>query len=181
MKIEITEAQAQVIQDALDFYVRCRAGQLDEITSSLFPDKRNDAVVGGLLDRLHVELLSMPQNSYLGVNGLPEEFRIAYDMKQVIRYHLSFLRKPDGDFGVNFDSLLRMSSELPPKIEMGLSEGAEQLLKIIRESVRWEKVKTFDASRFVTPKGSKFWKELIESGYIKKDESGFTLTAPRQL
>ena len=181
MKIEITEAQAQVIQNALDFYVRCRAGQLSEITSSLFPEKGSDAVVRGLLDRLHVELLSMPANAYLGVHGMPEEFKIAYDMKQVIRYHLAFLRKPDGDFGVNFDTLLRMSSELPPKVDLGLSEGAEQLLKIIRERVRWEREKTFDASRFVTQKGTKFLKELLDSGYIKKEGSGFKLTAPTQL
>lgn len=181
MKIELSESQAQVIQDALDFYIRCRAGQLDEITSSLFPEKRNDEVVQGLISRLHVELTGLQPNAYLSVPGLPEEFKIAYDLKQVIRYHLSFSRNPGGDFGVNFDSNFRMSSEFPAKIHLGLSEGAEQLLKIIRERIRWKKEKEFDANEFVTPKGSKFVKELLEAGYLKKGESSFTLTAPTKL
>lgn len=180
MKIKLSEMQAQVIQNALDFYIRCRMGQFGEITAQLFPDKQTDSVVQGLLDRLHVEILSMPANSYVGIHGVPEHFKIAYDLKQVIRYHLSFQNNPCGDIGVNFDSPRGLSSEFPAKIETGLTDGAEQLLKIIRERVRWGKEKTFDPNEFVTPKGTKFVKELTQAGHIKKTENGFTLSAPSE-
>jgi hypothetical protein len=153
-------------------------GQFMEITAQLFPDKTTDSVVQGLLDRLHVEILSMPPNSYIGINGVPEEFKVAYDLKQVIRYHLSFHKNPSGDIGVNFDSPRNLGEEFPAKIETGLSDGAEQLLKIIRERVRWKKEKTFDPNEFVTPKGSKYVKELSQYGHIKKTDGGFTLTTP---
>lgn len=177
LKITLSDNQASVIEAALDFYVRCRMGQFDEI-GRLFPDKYQDSVVRGLLDRLHIEILDMPPNASHGIHGLPEEFKMACDLKHVIRYHLSYQRNPSGSMTVNFDTPDHYSSEPLAKVEDDLTDDARLLLKNLRDRVRWRQEKKFDAYEFVTKKGHKLVTELISKGYLKQSEKTFELRAP---
>lgn len=180
MKITLSDQQAGLVEEALDFYIRCRMGQFEEILSQHFPEKRNDTVVTGLLDRVHVEVLNLPTNTSPGIHTLPEPYKVAYDLKQVIRYHRSYKYNPSGDMGVNFDQPRNLSLEPMAEVDTNLTEGATQLIRMIRERVRWKKEKSFDAYSFVTPKGKKLVEELISKGFLKKSEGAFQLAQPSE-
>lgn len=98
LKLEITEKQANVIMDALELYVRIGIGQFDKIKDHptihnhiwnnhreeyhYFADDELLAVRNKLFD------LSYGLNASHGIHSplIDDSNRVAYDIKQVIRY-----------------------------------------------------------------------------------------------
>jgi hypothetical protein len=102
-QIELNEKQMQVLQDALDFYERVLGlGQLEEIENHWrhdvkFPDPEFQSKSDGLRFSLYAAKAAgwnLSPNSSRGIRSpdVPERFRIAYDMTQVLRKASSDLR-----------------------------------------------------------------------------------------
>lgn len=109
-----------VIRRALDFYGRVGLGQFREVLR--VPNPRTFDVTAHqqaevLLDV--VRRLTMSDltegNSYHGIRSekISDDFRVAYDVQQVIRHRLAWDRNPKGDFMVDFDEPYRTSESVP--------------------------------------------------------------------
>ena len=105
-KCEFSPEQVRVILQALDIYSRIGAGQLDPIACLFIGEKRVD------LEKLRESLIGaetaitgLPPHAYFGISckEVPERYKVAYDMQQVIRHSQAWHENPTGSFTVNFD------------------------------------------------------------------------------
>lgn len=94
VRIECSEEQAGVITRALDFYQRvCGMGQFGEVADPwLMRCKHDRSTLEVPLRELHALVMPPDMAGYLGASygiaaaEVPDEYRAAYDMQQVIRY-----------------------------------------------------------------------------------------------
>ena len=100
--LSITAKQAKVIEDALDLYSRIGEGQYDEILSRDFAmvdpktgDRKQDD--SDMINRCRRQLehvsqirLGLSPNSFFAIHAheISDNFRISFDLKQVIRHQL---------------------------------------------------------------------------------------------
>lgn len=119
-RLTINDEQAGVLMEALDMYFRVGMGQLREVGGHLVPFKlpseeyrsRRDAVDEALRQ---VRALAMPElhrNSDHGIasDAIDDSNRVACDLYDVIRHHVSWERDPTGGWTVNFDKPRRLST-----------------------------------------------------------------------
>lgn len=124
-KMTLTEKQCEVVQAALDLYYRIGMGQLDEIQHLAVPApgfKPNWNEVGETLVVLKMALLGWKHN---GTNHsimsqeLPDEYRVACDIHDVIRHRLAVdgLKPGKKPFGVAFDEVWKKGKEPLARME----------------------------------------------------------------
>lgn len=116
VQLEMSEDQAYVIQDALDFYSRIMMGQFDNI-ASLFSirlaknvNREEETKLIEALKNLYYPELH--RSAYYGIfhSDTPEDAKISWDLIQVLRYDISWYKYPEGGHTVNFHTPLRSSN-----------------------------------------------------------------------
>lgn len=119
--LEVSEYQASVISQALEFMTRCCMGQFDsELWYVCFQDQRRSDEADALLRRIKKIYTGHESNAYWSLTSeeVPEKARIAWDIHATIRHRLSWDRNPQGGYTVNFDEPMRTAREESiPKIK----------------------------------------------------------------
>jgi hypothetical protein len=121
-KLTLNEKQAHVVRAALDLYARVGIGQFEEVLQVYDPaakmdiELRNHIRAGLVLAKAEA---GHPANGSYGiVNPLvDDDFRVAYDVQQVIRHTLARDRKPEGGNTVDFDKPHATGTEPLPTFE----------------------------------------------------------------
>lgn len=124
--LTITEEQANTLINALDLYQRIGMGQLEEIKHTAVPapgHKYNWVEVDQTMAILKLQLLGWPHigtaHSILSPD-LPDQFRVAWDIQQVVRHRLAYDGLKPGEkpgIYVYFDEPRRTSKEPLPEIK----------------------------------------------------------------
>ena len=124
--LTITEEQARTLISALDLYSRIGMGQFEEVEMIYRYDSRKSVNYDGeetveydgdkfreLLKECK-KLLGHHSNGSYGIysHQVPDSFRVAWDLKKVIRHRLAWDRRPEGGYTVDFEEP-RQSSKLP--------------------------------------------------------------------
>jgi len=109
-QLELDEEQAKIIQRALDLYMRVGTGQIehpvcDALTRAMF-DVSTDQFCAA---RDELAIVSEKLTGYssnasrcIGSPDLPNEFKRACDIHDVIRHRIAWDRNPEGGIGVSF-------------------------------------------------------------------------------
>ena len=116
--LKMNRRQAGVITAALDLYSRIGMGQISEVENILRldrhvkPDYSHDAVRNAL-DFVKREIFGLDGNGNLGIHNetVPKNYRVAWDLQQVIRHFLSWDANPEGGSGVSFHEPMKSSDE----------------------------------------------------------------------
>ncbi len=115
--LNMSEAQAQVVVRALDLYTRIGIGQFEEILRVYDPLSET----WGSGHKFALEFIKEikaqaghPMNGSHGIHNpkVRDDFRVAYDVQQVIRNRIAFDKNPEGGMTVDFDTP-RAISQLP--------------------------------------------------------------------
>ena len=119
VKIEMTEGQAWIVNEALDLYSRIWMGQIDEPFQMLrgfcdrYPKTEEDSegvdLALALLSKIYFPELQGGGYHSIGSCKTDERAKIAYDVQQSIRNKVAWANKPDGGYGVDFHSPLKTS------------------------------------------------------------------------
>lgn len=145
--LSLNAEQAQTTVNALDFYARILAGQLDEL-GFIFRIKRAhkeidfeklNSLVKELKETVFPEL---NQNSSSHNNDV--ECWRAFDVKQTIRHTLAWDRDPDGGITVDFDEPMKFGDQQLPvmlKIKNGeIDRVKDQLNKRYYLTDQWQQL-----------------------------------------
>jgi len=127
--LELNEAQARTILNALDAYSRIGCGQfkiVQEVVSDNWPDQRwkgrDDADAGLSIAQvaLFPELGSYHASYGIPNRKVPLEFRRAYDIKKHIQRPMAIAREPNPTFPtVDYDgAVLNVSDEPLPTVKV---------------------------------------------------------------
>ena len=131
--LELNEAQAQTILEALDLYSRVGCGQVRAVSQVVvlnWPDDRwkhreaAEACLSAAQTALFPELGS-PHASYgIPNRQVPLVFRRAYDIKKHVEQAMAVARDPNPTFrGVNYDgAMLNVSDEPLPTVAVSKDE-----------------------------------------------------------
>ena len=121
--LKINEHQAEVLERALDLFSRIGMGQFKELLRTFelnklrsYSDDNYLKIVDQikrLLDDIHILLTELSPSGYFGItsNKIDDDFRVAFDIYQVIKHRLSWDRVPDGRIGIDFYDPLPASTE----------------------------------------------------------------------
>ncbi len=127
-KVTLSEAQVDVIIRALDMYSRLGCGQFEEIDRLFqFDPRRNPQSYGWetrrKLDALKQLYLPLQDNASYSIcsQEVPVDFRLAWDVYQTLRHHVSWERHPEGGFTVNFREPMNVSGAALCTIETVVS------------------------------------------------------------
>lgn len=125
MKIVYTEEEMNRILKALDIYSRIWMGQYDSLLTNLRfygdynkIDEHKEEIIVYLM-RIRSKLLpafNYPFSASYGIfsEDIDNRAAIAYNMKQVFRYKLSYFKNPNGGIGVSFREPLRAEKDPYP-------------------------------------------------------------------
>lgn len=127
-RLTISEHQAHVLMRALDMYFRVGMGQLGEVAEHLVTKKATTIEWCDARDLVHdclraARVYAMPelpsQNAYHGIASekIDDTNRVACDLHDVIRHHLSWERHPEGGWTTNFQKARGLSQEPLATIE----------------------------------------------------------------
>lgn len=128
--IVVDEAQARILAEALDLYMRIGIGQLTEVVRVYnYEWKTPIPTVDRLVDVMNEAKRVIgfgPGGSY-GIQSreVHDVFRQAYDIRQVIRHRLAWDHTPTGGFGVDFDTPQQIG-KLPLPTIGGVGGGDEK-------------------------------------------------------
>jgi len=115
--LEITREQARVISEACELLARLHMGQLKEILWVWGPNKIDswewaNNLIEALRRRLFPELLE-GQFYPITSKKIPDEARVAFDLHQVLRHHLTGPKPKQGFPSVCHDEPRQTSQEQP--------------------------------------------------------------------
>ena len=120
--LNINKSQARVLIAALDLYSRIGLGQFEEVVNVHDLALKLSVVTReGMRNGLNFvkQLAGHPPNGSYGIHNenVDDVFRVAFDLKQVIRNRLAWDQNPKGDIGrVDFDEPRATSKEPLAKI-----------------------------------------------------------------
>lgn len=137
VEIKLSLRQAEILKRAIDLFVRIGMGQIEEVA-----EVAKFYNINGLLnlkDFYDVERtinyhlgeakkhLGIRPFSNLGITNAGEDFRIAYDIEQVLRRSLAFHKNPKGDhLSIEFDDYLPTASEKKCSVVVSNENGEEK-------------------------------------------------------
>ncbi len=121
-QLTVTDEQVQVLLKALDVYSRVGCGQFERILEMFLGDPRRQKDVPDcklLFNRFKEQLLALtPDTSYsICSPDVPVDYRLAWDVLQVLRHHVAWRKQPEGGFTVNFDKPMNTSGAPLCRIE----------------------------------------------------------------
>lgn len=107
-RLTLSEQQTAIVCRALEFYERVGGmGQIEEVLDPWRFRCQDGAVehARAALDEAKLHLTGFDRCSSFGIHSekVPDEYRVAYDLQQVIRHRMAWDRTPEGGFGVWFD------------------------------------------------------------------------------
>lgn len=110
--LRMSRDQAHLIKNALEFYARIMAGQVEEISYQISLN-RNDI---SWEDRKIIRSLCTEMRKHISTkfDDVPDR---AYDLMQTMRFKLSWDEEPGGGKDVRFDKPLYRSCDPPAKLE----------------------------------------------------------------
>lgn len=117
-QLMLNEAQVDALLQALEVYARLGCGQFEEIARLFCCDPRsrqsNALSVEHCLDQAKHSLLALQRRASYSICSydVPVSYRLAWDMYQVIRHHVSWEAHPEGGNTVNFNEPMNVS-EIP--------------------------------------------------------------------
>lgn len=125
--LEVSQKQARIIDEAVDLYSRIGMGQLSELLyyfparfnggqrTEKFSQNRDEAE--HLLVRIKELIGNLPSGHHyhsIADPDINDAFRVAYDIRQVVRHFLAWERVPGGGYNRDFDEPMRLSQlDLP--------------------------------------------------------------------
>lgn len=110
-RLELTEEQLEIISKACELYGRIQMGQLRVIAEHFFhiPNERLD-FLRQLLTRAEPYASGLGGGYHsISSDSIPDSARVAMDIHQVVRHHLSWKKNPAGGSTVNFDKPMQFS------------------------------------------------------------------------
>ncbi len=116
--LTLNQTQADLVVKALDLFSRIGLGQFETLLEVYDTECRLELEQRELLRsslNLAKQTVGHPVNGSFGINNplLPERFRDAWDICQVVRHRLAWDRKPEGGIQVWFDNPY-FTGKLPP-------------------------------------------------------------------
>jgi hypothetical protein len=107
--LTLSQKQAEVLVRALDLYSRIGIGQFEEVLDVYDRELKLDYE---RRERFRVKLnqakneAGHPSNGSYGISSpeVRDEFRVSYDIQQVVRNKLALVRNPEGGITVDFDT-----------------------------------------------------------------------------
>lgn len=113
-QLTLNDGQVQMLLRALDVYSRIGCGQLDRILELFSCDPRRregSSIQRETLFRFKQQLLSLEGNANYSICSpeVPVDYRLAYDVLQVVRHHIAWEAQPEGGHFVQFDSPMSAS------------------------------------------------------------------------
>lgn len=143
--LELTELQAELLVKALDLYSRIGIGQIGEVHNILTlephtnpPGEHTYQGIKNALDFVKRELFGFESGASFAMHNskVPEKFRVAWDLQQVIRHKLAWTANPAGGAGVSFHEPMKSSKE--PLATMTEADAFHALLEALRQSIEGE-------------------------------------------
>lgn len=128
-QLTFTPEQARVLTQALDIYSRLGLGQFEKVLDVYDPDFKLTGPVRDEIRRaLEVakEEAGHPAHGSHGIHNpvVPDTFRVAFDLQQVVRHKLAWAETPMGSPLLRFDTPRQSSQLALPTIEI-IDEPAE--------------------------------------------------------
>lgn len=116
--LEVTEEHLQVLINALDLYTRVGIGQFEEVARVYMGLGNSNRQLEYYLTAAKVSV-GHPKNGSFGIHNpnVRDEFRQAFDIKQVIRHRLAWDRSPQGGSGIDFFEPDNIGNIPAPKID----------------------------------------------------------------
>lgn len=120
--LEATEEQFQIINKALDLFVRIQMGQISELTNPFIiplPDADYSDVSAKIIELKKSMFPELSSDSYYSIKSkkLPDTVRQAVDIFEVIRHRLAMDNLPenttDKPVGVQYEKPFNWSNEMP--------------------------------------------------------------------
>jgi hypothetical protein len=114
-RLTLNDDQVQMLLRALDVYSRVGCGQFQRILEMFQSDprRREDSCVQWeiLFGLFKQQLLQLEGNSNYSICSpeVPVDYRLAWDMLQVVRHHVSWEQQPEGGSQVWFDEPMNTS------------------------------------------------------------------------
>lgn len=111
-RLEMNEEQARIVIAALDFLMRMRIGQWDELRKLCWVfgntagtqeyETKRDAIDERLMEARQIAMPDLPRGGSWGVYKFPETER-AFNVLKAVRSAIAWHKKPDGGITVDFD------------------------------------------------------------------------------
>lgn len=121
-QLTLSERQVAVIAHALDFWNRCRGGQLEELRECVHEDVDFETARNAIDD------LKQVLRPDLGAGGGDFSYpggNLAFNLRKLLEHGLSWTKRPDGGWTVNFDGPMGGWWEGEPPAVMLRFEGDE--------------------------------------------------------
>lgn len=120
--LKVTQEQADILSRACEWYSRWGMGQFAYAADILpFKDWRRRSIFRDELHKLEPLYTNLPPHANPGIAQADEQFRITFDLYQVIRHRLWWDKNPKGwDKGfppIDSDTPLKVSEQELAKIE----------------------------------------------------------------
>lgn len=124
--LTVDDAQVRTILHALDLYSRVGCGQFDEIRRIFQFDPRTRVSVDPreidrALEIVKQQLLPLERGTSYGIccRDVPQEYRMAYDILQVLRHCKAWHEHPEGGVTVNFHQPMQTGDHPFCKVVVG--------------------------------------------------------------
>ena len=115
-QLTLNDEQVQMLLRALDVYSRVGCGQFNRILEMFRGDSRSPEICSiqwkTLFHPFKRLLFSLQGNASYSICSpeVPVDYRLAYDMLQTVRHHVSWEKRPEGNpMSVNFDPPMNTS------------------------------------------------------------------------
>lgn len=126
-QIEVSEEQARIISEALDLYMRVRLGQVEVIIEpwrfAIRGDQQEQTaerllVAERLVGDAKMALTGFTPTASFGIghDAVPNDARIAQDIRQTIRHRMAWDRRPEGGHTADFHEPMSWGKQPLPKV-----------------------------------------------------------------
>ena len=108
-----TEKEMYNIKTVTDSYSRLGLGQVNNVVREVFGNVGNVDVSDFLAVVEPFEKINKKMEGYVSINNkeLDNDYKVSYDLHQVIRSHLAWKTNPEGGFKVDFDKPKKLGKE----------------------------------------------------------------------
>ncbi len=138
--LHLSEQQANVLVAALDFYSRIGCGQIEEVQNLLALEPHLNPDRDGNSYQAVKNALNFVRRDLFGRSGfsisdrkVPNRYKCAWDLQQVIRHKLAWTANPAGSWGVSFQEPDQSGKE--DLATMDVAEPLYALLDALRKSL----------------------------------------------
>lgn len=114
--LKFDENEMYNIRNVTDLYSRLGQGQI-KVIRDIYSNIKN-VHIGGFVSFTNIFDKANKLVDTVSISKMKDEYKIAYDIHQVIRNHLAWKRKPEGGIHIDFDKPKKCSKEPLPYIHV---------------------------------------------------------------